>query len=200
MKYFLLPAFLLCFSSLSYSFGLGGDNLENNQGQSQGQLQGQAQGQGQGQAQFSRNSNSNRNNAVGVGVGVAGAYSDGSTADNSMSLNQNYEAYDRDNTPDAYAPPLTTSNGTCMGSSSVGGSGPGLGLSVGSTWKDDSCTHRYNAKMLHDMGYKGVAVRIMCREKSVAESAIDLCKSFSEENVAVQKKPTVKAVADNGFF
>lgn len=197
MKYFILAWCLLCYSSLSYSFGLGGDSLENKQGQAQGQGQTQGQGQAQGQLSVNRNNNRNSNRATGVGVGVAGSYSDGSTADNSMSLNQQYDAYDRDNTPDAYAPALTTSNGTCMGSSSVGGSGAGLGVSIGSTWQDDSCTHRYNAKMLHDMGYKDVAVKIMCREVSVAESAPELCGQAQAVPVSASgNRPT----AQNGFF
>lgn len=170
------------------------------QGQAQGQLQGQAQGQAQGQGQFSinkngnynsnRNSNHNRNSATGVGVGVARSYSDGSSANNSMT--NNYEAVDlRDNTPDAYAPPLATSNGTCMGSSSIGGSGPGLGLSVGSTWRDDACSRRYNAQMMHALGHADVAVNIMCQDESVAQAAPHLCP---------QPEQASSSETSNGFF
>ncbi len=198
-----------------------------NQGQQQGQFQGQGQGQGQGQSSVNRNKNynsnssSSRSNSVGVGISssysegsraksgsLSGAYSGGSesgaTSNDSINIEDNssvvYEAVDlRDNTPDAYAPSLTTSNGTCMGSSSVGGSGPGIGFSVGSTWTDSGCTHRYNAEMLYNLGYKEVAVKIMCREESVAESAPELCGKGDDEVVRHNKATTNNQVS-NGFF
>jgi len=85
------------------------------------------------------------------------------------------------NTPNVGASALTSSNGTCMGSSSIGGSGPGLGLSLGTTWTDDGCTHRYNAEMMYNLGHAEVATKIMCREESVRESAPELCGVEEDE-------------------
>ena len=188
----------LIFAMDATALGFGTDNTNQ---------QGQGQLQAQGQSSVNKNYNSNKATGVGVGIAAAGAYSDGSAANNSMTLNQTHEAYDRDNTPDAYAPPLTTSNGTCMGSSSIGGSGPGLGLSIGSTWTDDQCSARYNAKMLHDMGYKEVAVNIMCQIDSVAKAAGELCNPDTFTTTAGTKidmsyRPSKELVGNfnNGFW
>src|SRR5271165_1109258 len=39
-------------------------------------------------------------------------------------------------TSSAFAPPLTSSNDTCMGSSSMGATGMSFGVALGSTWTD----------------------------------------------------------------
>jgi len=205
------------FIGSAYGFGYNppsSDGQDQSQRQSQGQNQGQLQGQGQKQSNHSSNRNSNRNSnhnssnsnsrSTGVGIGVGVSYSEGSEAasgslsgassDNSVSISQTYEQEDNiriKNTPDAYAPALTTSNGTCMGSVSAGGSGPGLGLSFGTTVKDESCNLRYNAEIINNMGFPKVAMKIMCQEPTVAKAAPELCGV----------KAKVKSDnTDNGFF
>lgn len=76
-------------------------------------------------------------------------------------------SYTIKNTPEASAPPLTAGMNTCMGSSSAGGSGPGFGISVGSTWEDEGCTRRNYAGMMHEMGYEDAARNMLCQDDNV---------------------------------
>ena len=142
--------------------------------------------------------------ATGGSVGDTSSYSEGSdssvgntSADNSITINEaeipthTYVTHAGTtrikNTPDVGAPPLTTSNGTCMGSTSVGGSGPGIGLSVGTTWTDDGCARRYDAEIMNNLGYTSVAINIMCQSDSVAKAAPELCK-VKEDDVSISSE------------
>ncbi len=69
----------------------------------------------------------------------------------------------------AYAAPLAASNGTCMGSSSVGAQGT-FGLSFGTTWTDDSCDLRYDAEALRAVGQPAAAVARLCMKPEIAEA------------------------------
>jgi hypothetical protein len=68
------------------------------------------------------------------------------------------------NTPSVSAAALTSSNDTCMGSVSAGGSGPGFSLTVGSTYKDDNCVMLKNSRELWNMGFKAAALALMCTD------------------------------------
>jgi len=58
-----------------------------------------------------------------------------------------------DSVPGVIAPSLTTTlSETCMGSTSIGAAGAGFGLSFGSTWKDDACVRRLDARELRSFG------------------------------------------------
>ncbi len=148
----------------------------------------QLQAQGQLQGQLSYNKNHNKVNAFG--------FSEGSESSSSLIVNEaaipKKSKLTVRNNPSVVAPDLTTSNGTCHGSSSIGGSGAGAGLSFGTTWKDESCNLRYNATTMHEMGYKAVALRIMCQEPTVAKAAPDVCGNPATT--------TNKNGSDNGFF
>eukprot|EP01035_Chromulina_nebulosa_P029466 gene29466-39057_t len=48
-------------------------------------------------------------------------------------------SYTIKNVPSVNGPNLTTSNDTCMGSTSASANGPGVGLSFGTTWTDEHC-------------------------------------------------------------
>jgi hypothetical protein len=50
-------------------------------------------------------------------------------------------------------PNLTTSNDTCMGSSSGSANGPGFGVSFGTTWTDEHCKR---LKMSRELWNKGM--------------------------------------------
>lgn len=55
--------------------------------------------------------------------------------------------------PSIAAPALTTTlSETCMGSTSFGASGPGFGLTFGSTWRDEACVRRLDARELRSFG------------------------------------------------
>lgn len=73
------------------------------------------------------------------------------------------------NTPQVTAPALSTGgNEVCMGSTSVGGSAPGVGVSFGSTWVDENCNMRRNAAMLHNMGHTKTANILLCSDTKIA--------------------------------
>lgn len=106
--------------------------------------------------------------------------------------------------PDSSAPALTTSNGTCMGSSSVGGSGIGFGASLGTTWTDKECNARYNAQLMYNMGYKTEALQILCSLDdvySVMGEACYLRSAANEPHVELfPKAKTVDACAGSGIL
>ena len=74
------------------------------------------------------------------------------------------------NVPSVSGPPLTTSNDTCMGSTSGGINGPGFGVSLGSTWADNNCKLLKNSRELWNMGMKAAAMALMCTDISNREA------------------------------
>lgn len=74
------------------------------------------------------------------------------------------------NVPSVAGPPLTTSNDTCMGSTSGGINGPGFGLSIGSTWADGNCKLLKNSRELWNMGMKAAAMALMCTDSANREA------------------------------
>lgn len=86
----------------------------------------------------------------------------------------------------AYAAPLAASNGTCMGSSSVGAQGT-FGLSFGTTWTDDSCDLRYDAQALQAVGQTTAALARLCQKAEIAaaiEAAGSVCPAKKAAPVA----------------
>lgn len=74
--------------------------------------------------------------------------------------------------PTVYAPGLsTTLTETCMGSTSAGAGWFGFGGSFGSTWSDDTCVRRLDARQLDALGQREVALELMCGSDSVREAA-----------------------------
>jgi len=76
-----------------------------------------------------------------------------------------YNAQERNPVSTAVAPPLTSSNDTCMGSTSVGASAVSFGFSAGSTWTDENCVMLKNAREIWNMGFKGAALARLCMDK-----------------------------------
>jgi hypothetical protein len=106
----------------------------------------------------------------------------------------------------AVGPGLTSSNDTCMGSTSAGVQGMSLGISVGSTWEDKNCRMLKNSRELYNMGYRGAAIKLMCNSDSDTRAALEQtgvdCGESKEawekngEKVAiVQRPPAAPAVA-----
>ena len=75
-----------------------------------------------------------------------------------------YEAAQRNPVSTAVAPQLTSSNDTCMGSTSLGGSAVSFGFSVGTTWTDTNCLMLKNAREIWNMGFKGAALARLCMD------------------------------------
>jgi hypothetical protein len=75
-----------------------------------------------------------------------------------------YEGAQRSPVATAVAPQLISSNDTCMGSSSLGGSAVSFGFSLGTTWTDNNCLMLKNAREIWNMGFKGAALARMCMD------------------------------------
>ena len=70
------------------------------------------------------------------------------------------------NVPSVSGVPLTTSNDTCMGSSTGSANGPGFGLSVGTTWSDTNCKMLKNSRELWNMGMRAASLALMCTDEA----------------------------------
>lgn len=101
---------------------------------------------------------------------VSGAYSGGNsqnvTVTDSGQLHYS-GSYEVKNVPTAIAPTVYPTS-PCMGSSSVGASGVGFGVSFGSSWTDDECGIRETARSFHGMGMKDDALAVICSSKYAA--------------------------------
>ena len=171
--------------------GSGNSSNVNNLGQNQGQNQGQSQGQvaitgpststSGANSSSNSSSSSNSNSNSGGNTMVGGANSNTSNTNVTVEGDKvTYEAQKRDPVSTAYSAPLTTSNGTCMGSTSAGAQGVGFGVSFGSTWTDTSCDLRYDAEALRAAGLHGAARERLCQKPEIAkamEAAGTPCKS-----------------------
>lgn len=96
-----------------------------------------------------------------------------STQANSVTVNGDtvvYEAQERNPVATAYSAPLTSTNGTCMGSTSGGAQGVGFGISFGSTWSDTSCDLRYDAEALRAAGLPKAAQARLCQKAEIAKA------------------------------
>jgi len=94
----------------------------------------------------------------------------------------------------AWAAPLVAADDTCMGSSSAGGQGVGLGLSFGTTWKDEDCVRRKDARELHNMGLRPAAVALMCDSRAVRramQAAGTPCPAEVEERADTPAYPAL---------
>lgn len=147
---------------------LGSGNSSNSNRNTNLQAQGQQQGQQQNavavQGQSSRNDN--RSSARNTN---SNANSGNNSAQSVTVQGDHYEAA-RIPVATAYAAPLAASNGTCMGSSSVGGQGVGFGISIGSTWNDKSCDLRYDAEALRQAGQPLAAIARLCQKPEIASA------------------------------
>ena len=70
----------------------------------------------------------------------------------------------------SFAAPLSSSNDTCMGSSSGGAAGPGFSFSVGSTWTDKNCVMLKNAREMWNMGLKDASFARLCMDENNREA------------------------------
>lgn len=56
----------------------------------------------------------------------------------------------------------------CMGSSNIGGSGPGFSIGVGTSWRDDECGIRETARSFRGMGLDTDALVVLCTSQYAA--------------------------------
>lgn len=87
--------------------------------------------------------------------------------------------------PTAIAPALTTTlTETCMGSSSVGASGVGFGVSFGTTWRDVACVRRLDSREVGKYSQQ-VAFEMMCDSEAVRKAAERAAAKYGADKVPV---------------
>ncbi len=73
----------------------------------------------------------------------------------------------------AVAPALTTTfSETCMGSTSAGAGFAGGAVSIGSTWEDEACIRRLDAREMKSLGDAELAREILCDSPQVRAAAL----------------------------
>jgi len=132
--------------------------------------------------------------------GVSGSGNSQGNATSVTVEGSTYEAQARNPVASAWAAPLTSANGTCMGSSSGGAQGAALGISFGTTWTDDGCDARYDAIALSQIGETTAARARLCLKPEIAkafEAAGKPCPSAEAKRAqAVLEDRPVAAYAD----
>lgn len=92
--------------------------------------------------------------------------------------------------PDASAPGLTTTlTETCMGSTSGGFSISGLGLSGGTTWTDEACVRRLDARELGSQGAKAASLELLCSNPDNRAAILRAHKQFDKTFVCYADTP-----------
>lgn len=126
------------------------------------------------QTQSAASQASNAGNQQGVTLNIAAPVAaatraiDASIGD--QTVHYDYGTQVIKNTPSMGAANLTTSNDTCMGSSSGALGVPGVGLALGTTWVDENCSMLKQARELYNMGMKGAAMARLCEDSKVKKS------------------------------
>ena len=73
--------------------------------------------------------------------------------------------------------PSINPTATCMGSSTAGGQGMTIGLSMGSSWESENCMHLETARSFEQAGYKEDALAIRCQSEYAASAPS--CKALN---------------------
>lgn len=71
--------------------------------------------------------------------------------------------------PEIVAPNISGGN-PCLVGISGGGSGPGIGITLGIGYSDKGCERRNNAAILNNIGEKNAAIELMCDDEHVREA------------------------------
>jgi hypothetical protein len=96
------------------------------------------------------------------------------------------------NVPSMFSGALTSSNDTCMGSTTMGGAGPGFGVSFGTTWTDNNCKMLKNSRELWNMGMKAAALALMCKGDETVREALEVTGYTCPGPVVYKTAPTGK--------
>jgi hypothetical protein len=120
------------------------------------------------------NGSNNGNNSIGLGTGNGngngnGNGSNNTTASTSSSGSGNVNVDSRGNTPAVVAPSLAAAGTeSCLGSTSVGGAGPGFGVTIAGTMTDKGCNLRLLSRTLYNLGHRVAATQILCNDPDAA--------------------------------
>ncbi|MHB2211186.1 hypothetical protein [Methylobacterium sp. CM6257] len=112
--------------------------------------------------------NSGAGNGNGNGNGSNNTLAAAAAAGSSSSVSIGGSGSGR-NTPGVWAPGLAAAGiESCLGSASVGGAGPGIGVTIGGTLTDKGCNLRLYARTLYSLGHRVAATQILCNDPDVA--------------------------------
>lgn len=115
-------------------------------------------------------STSSASSTGGVGIGGNAGASASYEGYQTTSVNIEGTRFDR-YAPSVAAPALTAAGtGVCLGSVSIGLSGPMAGASFGITKVDKGCERRSGAALLYQMGYKDAAIRLLSNDPEIKEA------------------------------
>jgi hypothetical protein len=132
----------------------GSGNGNNNSGLGSGNGNGNGNGNGSNNT-TSTSASAGSNNTTSTSASAGGS---------AVTLNNN-----RRNAPAITAPSLAAAGiETCLGSNSVGGAGPGFGVTIAGTITDRGCNLRLYSRTLYSMGHKLAATQILCNDPDVA--------------------------------
>jgi hypothetical protein len=98
-------------------------------------------------------------------------------------------SYTVKNVPSVNGPNLTTSNDTCMGSSSGSANAAGWGVSIGSTWTDTNCKLLKNSRELWNMGMKAAAVALLCSD-AANRQALEMTGTVCPQSMTAEQRKT----------
>lgn len=173
MKNLMLLAVLLMSTAVMASEG---------EHEGEGSSSGSEASSGSAASSSSTSSASSSSSATGVGVGIGVGVSvvknnnqstaaGGAASSQSVTTN-NINTGAAESVPNVYAPNLsTTLTETCMGSTSAGAASFGFGASFGSTWSDEDCVRRLDARQMAALGEIAIAKEMMCASDTVREAA-----------------------------
>ncbi len=144
------------------------------------------------QTQYAHTSSSasalSRSASVGVGIASGGNAAGGSGVGNggtaSLTYNEAPAAAQRNTVTIRNTPDLSLSNiaptAPCMGGTSVGGTGAGFSIGIGTTWKDGDCSLRETARSFAGLGLTQDAIAILCASEYAA--AAPSCIAMKAKN------------------
>ena len=96
-------------------------------------------------------------------------------------------SYTVKNVPSVSGPNLTTSNDTCMGSSSASANSAGIGLSFGTTWTDEHCKRLKMSRELWNKGMKAASLAMDCMDPQ-AQAALEMTGSKCPQSMTVEER------------
>lgn len=97
------------------------------------------------------------------------------------------------NVPSVNGPPLTTSNDTCMGSTSGSANGPGFGIGFGTTWTDEHCKDLKTSRELWNKGMKAASLAVDCMNPR-AKLALEMTGTKCPQSMTVEERQTAFGV------
>ncbi len=91
------------------------------------------------------------------------------------------------NTPSVGGPQLTTSNDTCMGSTSGSVNAPGVGIGFGTTWVDENCKRLKSSRELWNKGMKAASIAVDC-EDATMRKALEMTGTVCPQSMTAEQR------------